>query len=504
MSISPLHRSPVRTIRNGILGLAAVGSLGLAPSLQAQSDNFNSGTLSPYWQGYDSGQILYGALGMPGYTATKTFPADGSGGKALRITIPGDAPFDKSPYGLGPARVLLFRADATYTSAVNRFIQSVDVLAWNNTIDQAFGPSYFIANVGAGSTTGYVFSWEANDYHIRISRIDGETPTHVGVVPNVVLDPTQHYRFVVSSHDGSTFLGQIFNVNDLNNPVAGTIAYDSTYGSPGGYLGLLGYDGGNPSTTGGDVTYDNYSAAKVPTTTTLKATLAHMAPAPGSVDADFYPTISATMLDRDTSTDSSSIMLWLDGALIPQASLNITPYAQESGNPGGAQQMFSGAMVSYQLTSLPAWSSKHTNVLAFADLSGNWMTNTWTWTAAYPMLHATNSLPLGSLSLPGWSVRMVWTNGADLGNSIARAEKQLASPPQIPYLLTTQVVSQVLNWNDAGDGVNAATFGHFFDPTLVSGGARPAAGRFPRQHRVRVLCLPPTHRGGPPLWRNQR
>jgi hypothetical protein len=67
---------------------------------------------------------------------------------------------------------------------------------------------------------------------------------------------------------------------------------------------------------------------------------------------------------------------------------------------------------------------------------------------------------------------MVQTNGPDLGNSLARAEQQLAIPPQIPYEVTTQVAAQVMNFNDAGDGTTANNFGYF-------SGAQPIPGLAP-------------------------
>ena len=62
-------------------------------------------------------------------------------------------------------------------------------------------------------------------------------------------------------------------------------------------------------------------------------------------------------------------------------------------NPGGNGQAFPGATVTYSNGILYAWGSKHTNIIVFKDSSSTWHTNTWTWTAAYPYLSASNSLP---------------------------------------------------------------------------------------------------------------
>ena len=455
--------------RRALAGLTALSFLALVPDLPAQTDNFNSGSLSPYWQHYDSGSVINHYTGLTMFNGSYTLPSDGAGGHAFRIAVPGDTPFDttSNPTGanLGPGRALAFRADGTYGA---RFSLGVDVIAWNNAIDQAFGPYWYLnpSTVGPGTSVGYAMTWEATTGDIRISRIDGETPATVANGPNTPLTPGQHYRFLVSSHDGATYLAQIFNDNDLLNPIAGAVAIDTAH--LGGWMGLLSYDGTSPSTTGADVTYDNYSAS-APGANTLRTTVAHLYPAPLQKVTALYPTITVGILDRDTQVDTGNILLWLDGALLSAADVVISAPLVESANPNSAPKNFGGAMVNYTVPTLLPWNSLHTNTIAFADVNGAWTTNTWTWTAYYPMLHATNSLPLGSLSLPGWNVRMVWTNGATLGNSLARAEKQLATPPTIPYMLTTQMVSQVLNWNDAGDGTTAQMFGHFYDPSLVSG-----------------------------------
>ena len=464
--ITPLSRQFIRKhVRHTLLGLTALGSMGLALSLQAQSDNFNGSSLSPYWYHYDVGDIGK-VYGVPGLATSYTLVPDGTGGHGLRIHSPPDAPYDGAPYGFGPARALAFRVDAAYAT---RFSVGVDIIAWNNTIDQAFGPFWFIQtspSPGPGTTDGYVMTWEATGNQLRISRTTSEQPTTIASTPNVVLDPSQRYRLLISSHDGSTFLGQVFSTTNLINPLAAIIGMDSTY--QGGWMGLLGYDGTSPSVAGADVTYDNYNGT-IPSAGTMRTTVAYTSPAPGERASAIIPTVTAAILDRDTQVDPNSVLFWMDGTAVPAGSLNIVSSVNQANNPGAFPHVFGGATVSYPLPSMPAWGSLHTNTISFVDSQSILQTYTWTWTAAYPLLHATNSLPLGSLSFPGWNVRMVYTNGPTLGSSLARAEQQLANPPQIPYLLTTQIVSQVLNWNDSGDGVNASPFGYFYDPTLVSG-----------------------------------
>ena len=108
---------------------------------------------------------------------------------------------------------------------------------------------------------------------------------------------------------------------------------------------------------------------------------------------------------------------------------------------------FAGATITYPITNLFAWGSKHTNIFAFKDTVGTWRTNTWTWTVAYPYLFASNSLPIGSLSVRGFDVRMAQTTngGVNLDNSLARARQQLDG--LIPVDQRATSIVQVLDWN---------------------------------------------------------
>jgi hypothetical protein len=458
-------------LRQAAVWLTAAGSLGLAIGLRAQSDNFNSGTLSTNWQWYDVGTIG-AAAGVPGLGAKYSFPPDGTGGDAFRIQCPPDAPYDTQD-GFGPARSVLFRTDGVYTS---RFSLGIDVIAWNNAIDQAFGPVWFIQpnnpGPGPGTTCGYVLTFEpVGGNVVQISRVDNEVGTAVALTGTVVLDPTKRYRFLATSHDGSTFLGQVFETTDLNNPVAGAIASDTTY--EGGLMGLLSYDATSPSVDGTDVTFDNYNAT-APAAGTMGATVAHLTPGGGEKVTAVYPTVSVAILNRDSTVDTSSILLWMDGTQIPANALTIVGSITEANNPASAQNTFPGATVSYAIPNLLPPNSVHTNSIAFRDSLGTWNTNTWAWTVAYPFLSASNSLLVGSLSVPGFDTRMVQSSAANLGssgglnNSVASAEAVLANPPQYTVDLAATNIVQLVAWD-----LNATAYG--------------AVTNFPG------LCLPPAN-----------
>ena len=426
----------------GLTSVLAILLLGAAaPRLAAQSDNFNSAPpLSPYWQMY----------ALPYYgTPTYSFPPDDSGGKAFKIYAP---PTGDDPYGLGNSRAGAFRVDVQYTG---RFSLGTDLLAWNVAWKQEAGMLFYLHNPGLGTSAGYTATYSSGYHQLYISSIAGEVATTVAELGTgaVTLDPTHRYRLVASTHDGSTFVFQLFDKSEPNSPWASAIGQDYTYQNIPGYCGLFVYEQNYKSATeGADATFDNYVAA-VPAAGAMPATVTDIFPPPAGKEPAMYPTVTVGILDRDTTVATNSILLCIDGAWIPNASLTIDPQVHKPHNPTGSMKDFSGATVTYAIPTLLAWGSKHTNKVAFMDSASIWQTNTWTWTSSYAYLFASNSLPIGSLSVRGFDTRMVQSanGGVELDNSLARALQQLAIPPQIPISQTTTSIVQLLNWSEASE-----------------------------------------------------
>jgi hypothetical protein len=437
--------SAVTLLRTVLAALCAAGTLLSTPALRAQSDDFNSGS-DALWTKYD-----LSILGDPRVTASYTFPRDPTNGFAYRIIATGNPYYPTA----GPGRAASYRGDVSYT---NRFRVGVDLLAWNDAIDQDFGLLWYLSSAnppnppGIGETDAYSVTYGPQD-HLRISSISLESPTEIGRWSPPHLDPTQHYRLVASSHDGMTYLAQVFYTSDPNNPIASAITLDARYNS--GFFGLVNYDGTSPSTTGTDVTYDNYTAS-VPAAGSLRTTVVDLYPPPNGKPPEFYPTISVGILDRDTTVDVNSILLWMDGTLVPSAAVTVNSPLPRPNNPAGYTGPYPGATVSYSNTVLLPPASRHTNSVAFMDNTATWQTNTWTWVAAYPFLYASNALPIGSLSMRGVDVRMVQTanGGVNLDNSLKRALQQLAIPPLIPYEIAATSIVQELAWNTTGTPTN--------------------------------------------------
>lgn len=415
--------------------LAFLLFLASAIQLAAQSSDFNAGN--------DTGWTRYS---LPAYgAATFSFPTDDAGGKAYRIAAP---PTGDDAFGMMNARAGSFRADATYTG---RFSVGVDLLAWSSVWRQEAGLLFYFSDPGPGTSDGYSATYSSAYQNLYISVITDEREATVGEVQGVVLDPTHRYRLEVSSHDGSTFLFRFFDKVDLANPWVSVVCQDAGGFYTSGYCGLFVFEHTYPSSTeGAEATFDNYLAT-APAAGAMPAIVTDLSPQPGSKERAFQPTVRAAILDRDTWVDPSSIALALDGVWIPNASLTITPQVSKPNNPG--LQDFSGATVTYAVTTLLSWGTQHTNSVAFTDHMGTRRTNTWVWTAAYPYLSAANRLPLDSLTVRGFDARMVQSenDGTTLANSLDRARQQLAIPPQIAIDRSATGLVQVLDWNETGD-----------------------------------------------------
>jgi hypothetical protein len=429
----------ISAVRGVLVRLSVMSTIMFAPGLEAQTDNFNSGN-DAAWTKYD-----LGLLGDPRVGATYTFPRDPTNGFAYRILVTGN------PYypTYGPGRASSYRTQVNYKG---RFSVGVDLNGWNDIIDQDFGLFWYLTNPGLGSSDGYAFTYGPQD-HLRISSVSTENPTEIGRWDPFHLDPSQRYRFLVSSHNGSNILAQVFYTSDPSNPIASAITSDTTWSN--GYSGLVLYDGTSPSVTGADATFDNYAAA-VPPAGALRTTVVDLYPPPNGKPTELYPTVTVGILDRDTTVDTTSVLLSMDGTLIPGTALTINPQVPRPNNPAGHTGPFPGATITYSNASLLPHGSKHTNSIAFIDNTSTWQTNTWTWTSAYNFLYASNALPVGSLSVRGIDVRMVQTSngGTNLDNTLTRALQQLAIPPVIPYELSATSLVQVLAWNTTGNPAN--------------------------------------------------
>ncbi len=120
----------------------------------------------------------------------------------------------------GPARVFSYIDDEIYSD----FYCAVDVVDWNDEINQAFGILGRVDNVGLGQTTGYVCNYDPNQTggqpggQFQINRVVDEASAPTIAIGNVKLLDDHSYRFVFRG-EGNRLIGAIYDLLDLTAPV---------------------------------------------------------------------------------------------------------------------------------------------------------------------------------------------------------------------------------------------------------------------------------------------
>ena len=207
-------------------------------------DNFNDGNdTTPAWTRLDP-------LSAFGAGGTWSFP----GGNSYRMQAP------QTPnVALGPGR-----AASILAGSYDDFYESVDILAWNDNVREAFGLLARVTTPGLGTTSGYLFSYERGDPNdpaagdLDISRVDGEAPHGLTTTGSdkVHLQAGKQYRLAFIGAGGN-FTGNLYELPDTSNPIRSITATDSTYES--GQAGLVVANNNTPSYAGAvDVTFDNF------------------------------------------------------------------------------------------------------------------------------------------------------------------------------------------------------------------------------------------------------
>jgi hypothetical protein len=281
-----------------------------------QTDDFNDGD--------DAGWVRFGldAAGPPFSAASYSFPDDGFGGKGYRIAVPAPPVPDA-----GPARAFSYR-----TNVYGDFYAAVDVVGWDNTLNQAFGFLVRASNIGLGQTDGYVLNYDPNQGaggrgQFQINLVTAEMATTL-VAANITLDPTHRYRFVMTGA-ASTLTGRVYDFLDLTAPLVTITTDDAT--NPDGVVGLFCFsrvdaaDYANPTTGRADVTFDNYEASdSAPVPLGVDGTVHPVPGLPQVINripdtlANFYPYTNGLTFTASTLTTNAiatnAVKLYLNGA----------------------------------------------------------------------------------------------------------------------------------------------------------------------------------------------
>jgi hypothetical protein len=232
-----------------LTSLAVLTGLALAvfpPALQAQTvtDNFDDNNDSG-WEHYDP----IHTAGFP-VQATWSFP---NGGYRLQTKV------SPAPTVVGPGRAASLRPEI-YTD----FYVAVDLVNWDNSLDQAIGLLARMTDLGPGTTDGYAMTYQVPGHDIDITRIVNEGGPSVALngEDSVTLVPGHSYRFVFIGK-GNLLTARVYELPDTVNPIMEASGVDPDP-SPHttGKCGLIVFDNSD-GTMVTDATYDNYFATDV-------------------------------------------------------------------------------------------------------------------------------------------------------------------------------------------------------------------------------------------------
>ncbi|MEE2623436.1 MAG: hypothetical protein VYA46_04355, partial [Verrucomicrobiota bacterium] len=229
---------------NPVLLLCAALVLGALPlAAQVIEDDFNDGD--------DAGWSRYLPLQDLGAAATFSFP----NGNSYRI----QSAASPLPEQLGAGRAGSYQEGTVYEA----FRVEVDLVNWDPALSQDIGVLGSLRSVDLGTTNGYAFTYDTGGEGAYLSVITGEQPTTLSSSP-VTLVPGQSYRFVLQGFfDVENFEGQlcgeIFEMNDLENPLVRVPGFDLSY--PSGTCGLVNISSTDSGVT--DATFDNYFSTSV-------------------------------------------------------------------------------------------------------------------------------------------------------------------------------------------------------------------------------------------------
>jgi hypothetical protein len=219
--------------------LAAVG---LTTPVFAQTDNFDDGNDDGWTHTDPLADELVGA--PPG---SYSFPATDPG-HAYRMNR-GESP---SPEEFGNSRIGSYREDVRYTD----FRIAVDVVDYDDSIDQDIGILARIFDVGFGETSGYALTYDTSEDAIYLSLLDFEAASDIGTVSVGLADPAAGFRIELIGR-GDEFTAYVYELDNLDEPITELEAFCDTHAEGFGGIFVATARGED----GADATFDNYRAS---------------------------------------------------------------------------------------------------------------------------------------------------------------------------------------------------------------------------------------------------
>ncbi len=211
------------------------------------SGSFCFRAIADIFDGFDAGNdnawTRYEPLAPFGAPGTYSFP---NGGYRIQASASPD------PAALGPGRAGSLRTDL---NIAGNFLDSSDVLSWDNSQNQSFGLLGRVSNPGLATTTGYALTYSTAGL-LAISRISQDSLA-VLTSRSFMLDAAKEYTLTFSG-TGNFLTGELLELTSAGGrqPLAVIGISDSTYDR--GVTGLGVFSNAGSGTA--DATFDNYIA----------------------------------------------------------------------------------------------------------------------------------------------------------------------------------------------------------------------------------------------------
>jgi hypothetical protein len=303
---------------------------------------------------------------------------------------------------------------------------------------------YDIGDIESDEWLNYTHDFAAGTYEVYLRQSIVTLPEGKSDLEKVTGDPTQPNQTV--SPLGS-FLGKTTGYSFRNVPLTDGSGLTKLALSLSGKTTLRLRQ---VTADGAGARFQNYLVfVPVEASGLQRPIITSLEPSPGSLVTTVSPVIRASILNRDTTIDTTTVKLEVEGQVVP-ATVTATP---------------TGADVTYTLDPLPPNGPVQARI-TFKDNSGTESALPWQFTMAYNSLDPALRVA-GTGKDRGFNVRVVQAQvGQTTDNSLDFAEALLRPNTTFLVQYETNVVAPVINFSQDGPGT---ANGRFPDDELIPG-----------------------------------
>jgi len=297
---------------------------------------------------------------------------------------------------------------------------------------------YDVGDIATGEWLNFTHTFPAGSYEVYLRQSVANLQTAESVLEKVTSDRTQENQ---TTELLGSFLGTLTGFTYRNFPLTDASGQNKV---------VLRLDGVTTlrlrqitsNTTDGERRQNYLVFIPVADVGPQRATVSAVDPASGSTVQTVNPIVSATILNRDTTVNVSTVKLELNGQVVP---------ATVTSNS-------SGATVTYPFDPLPPSGATNTARVSFKDNQNADVATTWQFVVSYPSVDPALRV-LGTGKDRGFNVRVVQAEiGQPSENSLAYAESLLKPSPARTLYYDTNVVEQVINFSQDGPGTSNGSF----------------------------------------------